>query len=292
MEWILITLFGTPFMVILTSQIINFLNNLCITEKGISNKWSLLGLIGLFLIVPAFMTNVSTGEVGIKTRWGKVIGTNIGEGLQLKAPWEEIVRMDIKVKKYENEVPLSTSSKDLQIVNNIAVAVNYQLRANKSVDLYRNIGEEYEDTIFLPALQESVKGVISKFTAEELVTKRSEISNAINEDLNAKIGDYGIDVLSVAIKNFDFSQEYSNAIEQKAVAEQQVLTAKQQQEKAKVEAETKRIEAEGEAKANEAVEKSLTKEILLEKYLDKWDGKLSAVSASNGVLIDFESLFK
>ena len=85
-----------------------------------------------------------------------------------------------------------------------------------------------------------------------------------------------------------FRSEYSNAIEQKAVAEQQVLTAKQQQEKAKVEAETKRIEAEGEAKANEAVEKSLTKEILLEKYLDKWDGKLSAVSASN----NFESLFK
>ena len=252
--------------------------------KKINCLW---GLLWLLLMIPGFIGNVATGEVGIKTRWGKVVSTNLSEGIQIKAPWEKIVKMNIKVQKYENETGLSTSSKDLQVVNQVIIAVNYQLKSDKAVNLYRNVGEKYDDTILLPAIQESTKAVISKYTAEEIVTKRSEIANDITSSLNDKLNKYGVNVVSVAIKNFDFSDEYNKAIEQKAVAEQQVLTAKQQQEKAKVEAETKKIRAEGEASANKEIEKSLTEEILLEKFINKWDGKLPTTYAGDDVFKTF-----
>lgn len=243
----------------------------------------LWGFFGLLIIIPGFIGNVETGEVGIKTRWGQVVSTNLNEGLQIKAPWEEIIKMNIKVQKYENEVGLSSSSKDLQVLNDIIVAVNYQLEGDKAVELYRNVGENYSDTILLPAIQESVKSVLSQYTAEEIVTKRSEIANDINNNLSDKLKEYGIISLSVAIKNFDFSAEYNAAIERKVVAEQEVQTSKQQLERAKIDAETKKVQAQAESESNAILEKTLTKEILTEEFIQKWNGQLPTTFAGGDV---------
>ena len=238
-------------------------------------------------------TIVKSGEVGLKTRFGKIQNTTIDEGLHFNIPFiENVKRVDIKVQKYENETSLATSSKDLQVINNIIVAVNYQLDGSKVVELYKNVGKEYGAIIINPAIQESVKSVISQYTAEEIVTKRSEIALDINANLNEKLQRYGINVLSVALKDFDFSSEYNTAIEKKAVAEQEVQTAKQQLEKAKIDAETKKVQAQGEADANKVLEKSLTDEILMEKFIDKWNGELPKVSGSDNGFIDFSSLIK
>ena len=162
----------------------------------------------------------------------------------------------------------------MQIVNNIKVSVNYQINGEKAVDLYKKVGTNYKNTILEPAIQETIKGVISKYTSEELVTKRSDISLDICNTLNERIKDYGINSVSVAINNFDFSESYNQAIEKKAVAEQEVQTQKNKLEKAKVEAETKKVEAQGEAEANKIKEKSLTKDILQQQFIEKWDGQL------------------
>ena len=97
--------------------------------------------------------------------------------------------------------------------------------------------------------------------------------------------------MSVAINNFDFSYAYNQAIEKKAVAEQEVQTSKNQLEKAKIEAETKKVKAQGDADANALLEKSLTKEILIEKWIEKWNGEVSKVSGSDNML-DISGLLK
>lgn len=246
-------------------------------------------IIVIVVMVAAFLfgsiKTIKSGEVGIKTRFGKVVSTEMTEGINLKLPFvEKIEKMNTRVQIYENEIPLSTSTKDLQVINNIIIDVNYQLDASAAPQLYREVGKAYQGVVISPAIQESVKSTISQYTAEELVTKRSEVANAINDNLINKLRDkYGINILATAIKNFDFSQEYNSAIEQKAVAEQQVLTSKQLQEKAKVEAETKRIQAEGDAAANREIQQSLTKDILTEKFINKWNGELPKVSGGEGI---------
>ena len=248
-----------------------------------------ISIIVVILGLCSFST-IKSGEVGIKTRFGKVINTELTEGINFKIPFiDKIVKMNVKVQKYENEVALSTSSKDLQVINNIIINVNYQVDGTKAPELYRQVGKDYQSIIITPAIQESVKSVISQYTAEELVTKRTEVANAINLNLNEKLNEYGINVLSTGIKDFDFSAEYNNAIEKKAVAEQEVLTAKQQLEKAKVDAETKKVQAQGEADANAVLEKSLTNEILIEQFISKWNGQLPAVMGGDN-MFDITSL--
>lgn len=253
----------------------------------------LFGLLWIILLLFGSFTIVNSGEIGLKVRFGKITNTPISEGINWKIPGiEKIVKVNVKVRKYENETALSTSSKDLQIINNIVINVNYQIDNTKAVSLYKNVGNNYEDVVITPAIQESVRSIISQYTAEELVTKRSEIANAINDNLNQKLNSYGINVLSTAIKNFDFSAEYNAAIEKKAVAEQNVLTAQQELEKTKIDAEAKKVKAQGDADANMVLEKTLTRDVLLQQFIEKWDGKLSTVSGNENGFINISDFIK
>ena len=252
---------------------------------------ALTSLLWLLLILFGCFSIVKTGEVGIKTRFGKIVGSTTSEGIVFKSPLDKINIINIKIQKYENRGGLATSTKDMQIVNNIKVVVNYQVDGKKAVDLYKTVGINYKDTILDPAIQETIKSVISQYTAEELVTKRSEVSVDINETLNEKINNYGIKSVSVAINNFDFSEEYNKAIENKAVAEQEVETSKNQLEKAKVDAETKKVIAQGEADANKIKEKTLTDNIIKQQFIEKWNGELPKVASGNN-MIDISGLLK
>lgn len=252
-------------------------------------KWKfkprmIISLLWLIIILFGCFSTIKTGEIGIKTRFGKIVGSTTNEGIIFKSPIEKIEKINIKVQKYENKDALSTSTKDMQIVNNIKVSINYQIDGTNVVELYKKVGTNYSNTILEPAIQETIKGVISKYTSEELVTKRSEISLDINNTLNERIKDYGINSVSVAINNFDFSEAYNQAIEQKAVAEQNVLKAQQELEQTKVEAEKKIVEAEATNKANELLKQNVTDEVLMKQFIEKWDGKLPTTYAGNDIL--------
>lgn len=261
-------------------------------KKFIITTLTIIILLLLIVLFGSFRT-IKSGEVGIKIRFGKVVDAEMKEGINFKIPFiENIKKMNIKVQKYENKEDLSTSTKDMQIVNNIKVSINYQIDGEKATDLYKKVGANYKETILEPAIQETIKGVISKYTSEELVTKRSEISLDINNTLDERIKDYGINSVSVAINNFDFSESYNQAIEKKAVAEQEVQTQKNKLEKAKVEAETKKVQAQGEADANKIKEKSLTDKIIQQQFIEKWNGELPKVSGSDKLMIDINSILK
>lgn len=271
-------------LVIITAGILGY--------NSYEKEWSfrprmIFSLAWLLIILFGCFSTIKTGEIGIKTRFGKIVGNTTNEGIIFKSPLEQIKKINIKVQKYENEDVLSTSTKDMQIVNNIKVSINYQIDGSKAVDLFKTVGTNYKTTVLEPAIQETIKGVISKYTSEELVTKRSEISIDINNTLDERIKKYGINSVSVAINNFDFSDAYNQAIEQKAVAEQEVETSKNQLEKAKVEAETKKVKAQGEAEANKLLESSLTKEIIEQQFIEKWNGQLPSTYAGNDIFSIF-----
>lgn len=215
----------------------------------------------------------------MKVRFGKIVDSSLKEGFNLKIPYiEKIVKVNIKVQKIETDV--SGASKDLQDIN-AKIAVNYHISSEYASTLYKKVGNEYEEIILNPSIQESIKAVLSQFTAEETITTRSEVSKKALEVLQSKVKEYGIIIDDFNITNLSFSAEYSKAIEEKQVAEQKVQTAKQQLEKAKIESETKIVEAEAEAKANELKKRTLTKEIIMQEYIEKWNGELPKVAGGN-----------
>lgn len=252
------------------------------------------GIIGVILVLGIILMfgsirTIKSGQVGIRVRFGKVVNTEMNEGVNFKLPLvEKIVKINIQVQKVELQT--GGASKDLQDVNT-TIAVNYRVDGEKATALYKNVGKKYEEIVLQPAIQESIKAVTSQYTAEELITNRSEVSKKCMETLNDKVKDYGLIIDNFNIIGFNFSAEFNKAIEEKQVAEQKVLTAKQELEKEKIEAEKKLVKAEAEKKANELLKQTLTEEVLMQQYIEKWDGKLPKVTSGNN-MFDVSSLLQ
>ncbi len=247
-----------------------------------SKNLVILGVIAFFIVITilsSFQT-IKSGEVGLRVRFGKIIDSNLSEGFNLKLPYiEQIVKVNIKVQKVELET--SAASRDLQDINT-RIAVNYRVEATKATNLYKTVGNSYEQTILEPVIEESVKSVISKYTAEETITKRSEVSAESLSVLQEKVEKYGIVIDNFNIINLSFSDEYSKAIEEKQVAEQKLATAK-------LESEAKIVEAEADKRANDLLKQSLTKELIEKEFIEKWDGKLPETYAGNDLLGIFKT---
>lgn len=250
---------------------------------GMKNKIIIASIVLVILIV--FLASFSiteSGEVGLRVRFGKIVDNSLTEGINFKMPFvEKIVKVNIKVQKVE--LAIESSTKDLQIVNT-NVAVNYRVDSKVAHELYRTVGNEYEETVLNPAIKESIKTAIAQYTAEEITVNRSDVSKNCLDNIQNKMNKYGIIVEDFNLTDFSFSEEYTKAIEEKQVAEQQVETAKQNLAKAKVEAEQKLVEAKAQADANKLLQNSLTDEVLVQKFIEKWDGKLPETYAGQDIL--------
>jgi len=240
--------------------------------------------ITLFVLVTFFdsFTTIKSGEVGLKERFGKITETSLKEGINFKVPYiENIRKVNIKVQKAE--LNTESSSKDLQTITT-KLAVNYRVESDKATQLYKNVGNNYEETILIPAIQESIKAVISQYTAEQTITIRNEVSDKCLDEIQNKVGKYGIAIDDFNIIDLDFSAAYNQAIEEKQVAEQKVLTAQQELQKTKIDAEKKIVEAEATKKANELLKQTLTDEVIAKQFIDKWNGQLPSTYAGNDIL--------
>ena len=258
--------------------------------------WSVIA--AAVVLVAAFsFTIVPAGSTGVVVTLGKVSDNVMQEGFHLKAPFlqhVEIISNKIKVV----EIDAASVSKDLQTVSS-KIAVNYRVGLDSSANIYKNIGRDYESIVLLPAMQESMKSVTAKYTAEELITMRAQVGQEIKETLEEKVNDYGIIIDKFNIVNFDFSEEFNLAIEAKQVAEQNLIKTKTEQEQAIVivnaEAEKKIIAAEAEAEstmkrataqaeANRMLNESLNNNIIEYEKIQKWDGQLPMATGGSAIL--------
>ena len=241
----------------------------------------------IFIAANSF-TIVEAGHTGVVTTFGKVNEGVLQEGFHLKAPFaQEVVMIDNRIQKLE--VNTEAFSKDLQSVKTV-LAINYRVDTKKSYSIYKNIGADYENVLVVPAVNEVLKAITSTYTAEQSVTNRQLISDGLITGLNDKLNDIGLYVTDVNIIDFDFSDAFIAAIEEKQVAQQKLLKAETEKKtaitNAEAEAEATKIKAKGEAEANEVINKSLTDKVIENEKIKKWDGKLPKVTGSSGSIID------
>ena len=242
----------------------------------------------VIILVSSSITTVPTGYVGVKTRFGKVQADVIQEGLNTKAPFiEKIVKIDCRTQKIELES--ATATKDLQEVT-FKIAVNFNINKETANELYRTTGINYQDIVVSPSILESIKSVTAQYTAEELITKRSEVSNKMQETLKEKIESKGFNVVDFNIIDLDFSAEYNQAIEKKQVAEQQAKQAQYELEKAKVENEKKIENAKADAEVMRQQNAQITPETLRlkelenqQKLIEKWNGALPTTTLGDNI---------
>ena len=260
-------------------------------------KWKKIVIPIVIVVVVALLlinslTVVQAGHTGVVTTFGKVNEVVFQEGIHFKIPFAQaVVMIDNRIQKLE--VNTEAFSKDLQSVNT-TLAINYRVDTAKSYSIYKNIGADYENVLVVPAVNEVLKAITATYTAEESVTNRQLISDGLVNGLNDKLNDIGLYITDVNIIDFDFSDAFITAIEEKQVAQQKLLKAETEKKtsitNAQADAEAKKIRAQGEAEANKSISASLTDQVLENKKIEKWNGELPRVSGGSGTIIDIGSV--
>lgn len=252
---------------------------------------TVLGLFVLILIGGTFGT-IPAGNVGVKTRFSKVVGT-LQPGLYFKLPFAEgVTQMDVQTQK--DQVDATAASNDLQDVT-ASVAINYHVEPQDASTIFANIGADYANRVISPAIQESIKSITANYTAEQLVTVREEVREKILALLTTKLQTFGVQTDSLNIVNFSFSPQFNAAIEAKVTAQQNALAAKNKLEQVQFEAQQTIASAKAQAEAiqiqTQAIQNGggqayveLQSIKVQQSAVEKWDGKLPTQMIPNGAV--------
>lgn len=246
---------------------------------------SFIAVLGLILSLGSFYT-VNEGSRAVVLRFGEVVDIT-GPGLHLKLPIIHTVE-EVSVRTLKADAPAGAASKDLQQIST-TVAINYHLDPSKIKQIYAKTGFDVESRVIDSRIQESVKAVAARYSAEELLVKRDAVSNEIREMLASDLSEYNILLDGVQITNFGFSEAFKEAVEAKQTAEQSAKKAEYDLKRIKTEGEQKIATAHAEAESirvqSDAIRAQGGAEYVKLKAIEKWNGALPQVAGDTGGLI-------
>ena len=248
--------------------------------------WFKVAIVAIVVITFfSFAYTIPEGYRGVLITFGKVSGI-VDPGLHVKFPFvQRVKRFEVRTQKYETDA--QSASSDLQQVKT-TIAVQYFVNPEEVDNLYGQYGMEYRKRIIYPAVQEVVKSSTAKFTASELITKREEVKELIVSGMTDRMDKVDINVQNIDITDFQFSEAFSQAIEEKVKAEQDALKEKNRLERVKFEAQQKIETAMGEAERirleSTALRNSpeLLEKMRVEVFKEVWDGRLPVIIIGGG----------
>jgi len=257
-------------------------------QKGPLRLVLIIGAILVFFLFLSPWVQIGAGERGIVLNFGAVQDKVLDEGLHFRMPiMQKVTRVDVKVQKAETDA--AAASADLQDVSS-KVAINYHIIPDKANIVYQSIGIQFKERIIDPAVLEVVKAVTAKYTAEELITKRPAVSDAMKLSLTERLLEHNIAVDAFSIVGFSFSKIFMEAIESKQTAEQLALKAKRDLDRIKIEAEQTITAARAEAESLRLQRANISPDLIelrkIEanlKAIDKWNGILPQVTGGGAV---------
>ena len=246
-------------------------------------------LLAVWLLAPFAI--VPTGFRGVMTTFGSPSETVYTEGLHFRWPVAQTLNL-VNVSIQRGDGDGEAASRDLQTVHT-KVALNYHVRPDAVVSVFRDLGNQPGERIIVPSVHEAVKAVTARFTAEELIAKRTAVRDDIVRELDQRLGRHGIVVDEFSIVNFAFSKVFNDAIEAKTTAEQLKLKADRDLERIRIEAEQRVAQAQAEAESLRVQREKVTPDLLRlreienqAKAIEKWNGQLPNVTGGTLPFID------
>jgi regulator of protease activity HflC (stomatin/prohibitin superfamily) len=249
----------------------------------------------ILAIISTFFVVIPAGKRGVLMEFGQVKEVILAEGLHPLIPVVNTVeKLSVRVQK--QEIIVQAACQDLQNIS-LEVALNWHLDASKIYLVFQQIGNQNQiiDKIINPSLSEVIKSVTAQYTAEEMITQRSQVKTEVDTKLCDRLENYHILMDDLSFLNIHFSDRFQEAVEAKQIAEQEARRAGFIAQKALKKAEAKVNLAKGEAEANRLLQASLTPEILQRQTLKKWNGHLPLIvdSSSQKILdLDINELIK
>ena len=255
----------------------------------------ILVLLLIWLFRP--FTIVDGGYVGVKTFFGAPEQEVLGSGFHFVVPVAEVV-YEVSTQPQLASTTETASTQDQQNVST-GVSVNFTVNPAEAVNFWKNYRDipTLTQTIIAPIVSNDTKAVTADYTAQELITRREQVRQEIEQDVRSDLAQYKVAVVTgVNITNFSYSDAYDQAIDAKQVAQQTALeeqyklqqvqiSAQQQVAQADAQASAAVAIAQGQAKATilqaqadaqayKLKQQNLTADILTLSAIQKWDGQL------------------
>ncbi|CAN6478681.1 unnamed protein product [Victoria cruziana] len=218
---------------------VSFLTNVARAAIGLGASASLLG---------ASLYNVDGGERAVLfDRFRGVLDETAGEGTHFLIPWlQKPFIFDIRTRPHT--FSSISGTKDLQMVN-LTLRVLSRPEVTRLPAIFKTLGLEYDEKVLPSIGNEVLKAVVAQFNADQLLTERPHVSALVRESLIRRARDFNIVLDDVAITHLSYGPEFSRAVEQKQVAQQEAERSKFVVAKAEQERRAAIIRAEGESEA-------------------------------------------
>ena len=249
-----------------------------ISRKMRTGVGSLVVLVIIIVVLINAIKIVPPGHTGVYHVFGKVRDAEISSGIHLINPLATVRMMSIRTEQYT----MSVAPSEGQVYGDDAIdaltkeglkvrldmTVLYHLEEEMASDVYRDIGESYEEKILRPQVRSAIREVIAQYEAKDIYSdKRKEAVDKISEILTASMAARGIVIEEILLRNVALPAMLTQAIEAKLTAEQEAQKYDFVLQKEEKEAERKRIEAAGQRDAQQIINQSLTDRYLQYLYI-------------------------
>ena len=259
------------------------------------SKKMLYALIPFVLwVLTLCIVYVPSNNVGI--RWSAFSGTSsktLNEGITFKSPIDKVFLIPTTVEERSIK-NVNVQTKDAQFVK-AEVNVKFRVNQKDAFKVYKRYTtlDNLKQNIISNYAQKSIETVVTQYNViDTLGAKKNEIYSLATKDLQNMLKDEGVELVQLTIKDMNAGDEIEKAIADEAVAKKRVETAEQNRLKAKKDAETKVVNAKAEADANKILEKQLTNKILIQQWIEKWNGEVPKVSGDSKSMINIQDLMK
>lgn len=236
--------------------------------------------VTIVALATSFFYTQGIGEAKVLKSWtGEVIGQDITPGMSFKSPFTKTVDFDIrnqqatyKADGKEDNVTgaqITVTDKD-GVRSDVDLTVLYSINPEAVSDIYRE--HQNQETFKARVVEQDIRSVVrtvpGKFSTQQLLNDRAGVETAISDALVARWAMQGIVLESVALQEVRPPSEVLARYADAQAAQAQVAKETALLEASEVKAQQKVVEAEAEAKANDILTKSLTKEVLEQRRLD------------------------
>ncbi|KAL9096059.1 MAG: hypothetical protein Q9165_001581 [Trypethelium subeluteriae] len=220
-------------------------------------RWAVPGAVA-FAIAQASIYDVKGGtRAVIFDRLSGVKDQVSNEGTHFLVPWlQRSIIYDVRTKP--RNISTTTGSKDLQMVS-LTLRVLHRPEVKMLPKIYQNLGQDYDERVLPSIGNEVLKAIVAQFDAAELITQREAVSNRIRTELLKRAQEFNIALEDVSITHMTFGKEFTRAVEEKQIAQQEAERARFIVEKAEQERQANVIRAEGEAEAADTISKAVAK---------------------------------
>ncbi len=204
-------------------------------------------VVVLLLLIYASFYTVEQGSVGIKLRFGALVGVE-PPGIGFKIPFVETVRpMSVRTEKVAFP-RMEAYSRDIQAAQ-LQISMNYHIDPSKAGDVYSELGLNYVPSLIMPLTTRITKEIFGQFNAQNIISERTALGAEIEKTLNEQLAAKGIVVEGYQMEDVAFSDAFDQSIEARMQAEVEVAKLKQNLEREKVQADINRAQAMGKADA-------------------------------------------